>query len=197
MQRAEAAEVFAFLNRLNGDLRGKVVSERWWLVWMVMGVQILITSIVTQFLRWNGETQLLSYLLIWGIHVALIAPIIFFIHRRGGGQRTVTETFIWWIWATFIVASTLAAFFSQLVTQPEKSSAPIVALLAAFAFSMMAMITNRFFLIPALAFIGVMVAMTVLPQVEFFIFGGAWFVVLILLGIYFRTTVQPHPARRL
>ncbi len=197
MDRANAERVFALLNDLNGDLRGKVVSERWWLVWIVMGFEILITSIITQFIQWSGETRLLIYLLVWGVHVLLIPPIILFIHRRGGGQRTAAETYMWWIWATFIIGSTLAAFFGKLVIEPGTSGAPVVALLGAFAFSMMAMVTHRFFLICAAIFAGVMLGMAVFPQVEFFIFGGAWFIVLVALGVYFRATIEPHPGRLL
>jgi hypothetical protein len=197
MQRSEAERVFALLNDLNGDLRGRVISERWWLIWIVMGIEILITSIVTQFIRWNGETRLEAFLLIWGVHVALIPPIIFFIHRRSGGQRTATETYIWWIWGTFIACSTLTAFFSFYVTQPARSAAPLVALLAAFAFSMMAMVTHRFFLVFAAAFVGVMLAMTALPDDEFLIFGGAWCVALVTLGVYFRTAMRTSNGRRL
>jgi hypothetical protein len=197
MERADAERVFALLNDMNGDLRGHVVSERWWMVWIVMGIQILITSVITQLVRWSGEQNNGVYLVIWGTHVALIAPIIFYIHRYSGGQRTASEVYIWWIWATFIVCSTITAFFSQLITEPIKSAAPLVALLATFAFSMMAMVSHRFFLICAAIFLGVMLSMTLLPQVEFLIFGGAWFAVLVTLGIHFRATMQPHSGRRL
>jgi hypothetical protein len=197
MQRSEAKRVFALLNDLNGDLRGRIVSERWWLVWIAMGVEILITSIITQLLCWNGETRLEAFLLVWGVHVGLIPPIIFFIHRRSGGQRTATETYIWWIWGTFIACSTLTAFFSFYITQPVRSAAPLVALLAAFAFSMMAMVTHRFFLVLAAAFVGVMLAMSVLPDYEFLIFGGAWCAALVVLGVYFRATRTAHVGERL
>jgi hypothetical protein len=197
MERANAERIFALLNDINGDLRGRVIPERWWLVWITMGVEILITSIITQLLRWSGEQSLEVYLAIWSVHVALIAPIIFYIHRRSGGQRTATETYIWWIWATYIVCSTIAAFFSQHVTEPTRSAAPLVALLAAFAFSMMAMISHRYYLAGAVIFIGVTFAMTLFPHVEFLIFGGVWFLVLISLGTYSYRTIQPHMGKRL
>ena len=138
MERNEAERVFALIADINGDLRGRVVSERWWLIWIVMGIQILVTSIITQFLIWNDQQNILAYLLLWGIHVALIPPIIFFIHRRSGGQRTATETYLWWIWGTFLVGGTCVAVFNTLVGLPILFTYPLVALLAAFAFSMMA-----------------------------------------------------------
>src|SRR5215831_7070244 len=112
MERKEAERVFALVAELGGDLRGRIVSERWWLIWILMGLQILITSIIMQVLLLNGEKSIMPFLLLWGVHVALIPPIIFFVHRRSGGQRTATETYIWWIWATFIIGATSVAIFN-------------------------------------------------------------------------------------
>ena len=45
MERADAERVFALVADIGGDIRGRIVSERWWLVWIVMGVQIFITEL--------------------------------------------------------------------------------------------------------------------------------------------------------
>jgi hypothetical protein len=197
MERADAERIFALVAEIGGDVRGRIVSERWWLVWIVMGIQILLTNCVTQFLLWRGEQRSLVYIGLWGLHVLLIPPIISFIHRRGGGQRTATETFIWWIWATFILAAASIGLFNEAVGLPLFFDAPILGLLAAFAFSMMAMVTHRFFLIHSLVFLIVMIAMSLFPHVQFLIYGAIWCIVLVTLGIYFRLTIVPHAARQL
>jgi hypothetical protein len=197
MERADAERIFALVAEIGGDVRGRIVSERWWLVWIVMGIQILLTNCVTQFLLWSGEQRSLVYIGLWGLHVLLIPPIISFIHRRGGGQRTATETFIWWIWATFILAATSIGLFNQAVGLPLFFDAPILGLLAAFAFSMMAMVTHRFFLIHSLVFMIVMIAMSLFPQVQFLIYGAIWCIVLVTLGIYFRLAIVSHAGRQL
>ncbi|MBO0780791.1 MAG: hypothetical protein J2P37_18360 [Ktedonobacteraceae bacterium] len=197
MERSDAERVFALVAEIEGDIRGRIVSERWWLVWIVMGVQILITNSITQLLLWGGEQRPLVYIGLWGLHVLLIPPIIFFIHQRSGGQRTATEAFIWWIWTTFILAAASVGLFNQAVGLPLFFNAPVLGLLAAFAFSMMAMVTHRYFLIHSVIFLAVMVAMSVFPQVQFLIYGVSWCVILITLGIYFRLTIVPHPARQL
>lgn len=197
MERADAERVFALVAEIGGDVRGRIVSERWWLVWIVMGIQILFTNCVTQFLLWRGEHRSLIYIGLWGLHVLLIPPIISFIHRRSGGQRTATETFIWWIWATFILAATSIGLFNQAVGLPLFFDAPILGLLAAFAFSMMAMVTHRYFLVHSLVFLVVMIAMSLFPQVQFLIYGVSWCAVLVTLGIYFRLIITPHSARQL
>ncbi len=197
MERIAAERVFALVAEIGGDIRGRIISERWWLIWIVMGIQILLTSACTQWLLWNGEHRSLVYIGLWGLHVLLIPPIIALIHRRSGGQRTTTETFIWWIWTTFIIAATSVGLFNQAVGLPLFFNAPVLGLLAAFAFSMMAMVTHRFFLLYAVIFLAVMIAMSLFPHVQFLIYGISWCVVLVALGIYFRLTIVPHPARQL
>ena len=197
MERVDAERIFALVAEIGGDIRGRIVSERWWLIWIVMGFHILLTNYITQFLLWSDEHRSLVYIGLWGLHVLLIPPIISFIHRRGGGQRTATETFIWWIWSTFVLAATSVGLFNQAVGLPLFSNAPLLGLLAAFAFSMMAMVTHRYFLLHSLIFLVVMVAMSLFPQVEFLIYGVSWCVVLVTLGVYFRLAIVPHPARHL
>lgn len=197
MERRDAERVFALVAELSGDLRGRVVSERWWLVWIVMGVQILATSSLTQWLLWHGELRALTFVALWAVHVALIPVIIFFIHRRGGGQRTATELYIWWIWTSFILCGSSIAVFNQIAGLPIFFTAPILALLAAFAFSIMAMVTHRFFIAYAVLFLAVMIAMSLFREAQFLIYGVAWMVILTSMGAYFRATLATHAGRRL
>lgn len=197
MERTDAERVFALVAEIGGDLRGRIISERWWLVWIVMGIQILITCCLTQVLLWQGENRSLVYFGLWGLHVVLIPPIIAFIHRHGGGQRTATETFIWWIWISFILAAASIGLFNEAAGLPLFLDAPVLGLLAAFAFSMMAMVTHRFFLIYAVIILVVMAVMSIFPRVQFLIYGGSWCIALLALGIYFRVPIAPHPARHL
>jgi hypothetical protein len=197
MERADAERVFTLVTEIGGDIRGRILSERWWLIWIVMGVQICLTNCVTQVLLWKSEHRPLVYLGLWSLHVLLIAPIIFFIHRRSGGQRSATETFIWWIWTTFILAAMGVGLFNQAVHLPLFFTAPLLGLLATIAFSMMAMVTHRFFLVYAGLFLAVMAAMSLFPHVQFLIYGGSWCVLLVVLGIFFRIRIVPHPGRLL
>jgi hypothetical protein len=196
LARSDAERVFALVAELGGDLRGRIVSQRWWLIWIIMGVQILLTSSITQWLLWQGEGRSLVFYAVWAVHVALIPPIILFVHRRGGGQRTATELYIWWIWASFILGCCFVAIFNQVASLPVFFTAPMLALLAATAFSTMAMVTHRFFLVYAALFLAVMVAMTFRRDSQFLIFGVSWMVVLVSMGIYFRATGTPARAPR-
>ncbi|HTE17407.1 MAG TPA: hypothetical protein VK689_03375, partial [Armatimonadota bacterium] len=146
MERREAERVFALVREIGGDLRGRIVSERWWLVWITMGLEILVTCSVTQLLLWRGEWRLLPFAILWGLHVALLPVLVAIIHRKGGGQRTATEGYLWWIWGTYLCCCLGAAFVEQLAGLPLFRTAPFLALLAVFAFSVLAMVAGRHFL---------------------------------------------------
>jgi hypothetical protein len=197
MQRAEAQQVFALIADLKGDLRDRQATERWWLVWVVTGLQIPVTNTLTQMLVWRGEQRAWPYVILWGAQMALVALTIKFIHRRSGGQRSQRETFIWWIWASFLVCGAGVALINTLLRLPLFHTAPVIPLLAAYGFAMMAMAVHRAFIVGSLFFGAVMVAMLVWPRVQFLLYGGAWFVTLEVLGFYFRPPARAARAEAL
>ena len=105
MNRKEAEQVFALIAELKGDLHGRIVHERWWLIWILAGIEMLVTCTITHVLVSRGEVRGGVYAVIWGIHIALTPVLIALIQRKAGGSRTVVERQIWWIWGTFIFAS--------------------------------------------------------------------------------------------
>jgi len=195
MDRQDAERVLALVADISADLRGKIVAERWWLVWIAVGVEMLIAGGILQVLIWHNETRFPVLAGVLGTNVVLIFLIIRLVHRRAGGQRTATETSIWWIWSTYILGSFGVSLFEMLAGWPVFSAAPIDALFAAFAFSMMAMVTHRYLLICVVAFLGVMLVMGCYPNVQMLMYGAAWFLVLTILGLYYRFTYVPHQAR--
>jgi hypothetical protein len=197
MERRDAELVFALVREIGGDLRGRVIHERWWLVWIVMGVQIAITATLTQWLLWSGETRLERFAAVWGVHIALLPLIVAVIHRKGGGQRTATEQYIWRIWGTFLVCSVGVAALERITGLPLFTSAPILAVLSAFAFSMLAMVTHPGFLACGGYFLLTALAMACRPQEQILIFGLAWAALLLGLGAWFRAHRAPLAAERL
>jgi hypothetical protein len=186
VDRAAAERVFDLIADLRGDLRDRLVHERWWLVWIVMGLQIPISNAITQILISRGERRAGVHIIVWGVQVALVPLTIRLIHRRSGGRRSQRETFIWWIWTSFLLAACFVALLNTLLRLPIFFTAPIIPLLAAFGFSMMAMAVHRVFLLAAVFFVACVILMTLLPSVQFYIYGAAWFIVLEALGLYFR-----------
>lgn len=186
MNRKEAERVFALVAELKGDLRGRIVHQRWWLIWILAGVEMLVTCTITHALFSRGEERGWFYAVIWGIHIALIPVLIAVIQRRAGGSRTMVERQIWWIWATFIVSSASTAILNSALHLPLFYVTPTIALLASFAFAMMAMVVHLAFFAGTLLFFFMMILMAALPSLQFLIYGGAWFVTLTGLGLYYR-----------
>src|SRR4051812_14546462 len=100
MNRADAERILTLVNEMSGDLRGRIVSERWWLVWVAVGFDVLFAYGALQWLVWSGEQRRLVLLLPRAANVFVLFLIIKFVHRRAGGQRTGTEGYLWWIWTT-------------------------------------------------------------------------------------------------
>lgn len=186
MKRNEAEKVFAFIADIQGELRDKIVAERWWLIWILVGCQMPIVCHITQLLLLQGETREWVFVMVWGINCALIPLIIAFVHRKSGGQRTMIERHIWGIWITFVLCSIATTLANRLLGLEVFQIAPIIALLACFAFAMMGMLVHLVFLGGAFFFFAVMVAMSLFRDVQFLIYGWAWFLVLVAMGVYFR-----------
>jgi hypothetical protein len=186
MDRSDAERVIALVAEIGGDLRGRIISERWWLVWIAVGVHMLVASTLLQVLLWHGEDRppVLASLLF--LYAVILFIIIRFIHRRAGGQRTATETYLWWIWTSHILCTLVLPLLEALAGLLPFQLAPVLGLLSGFAFSMMAMVTHRWFLTHALFFAAVAVAMSALAHYQFLLYGIAWFVVLVGLGVSYR-----------
>ncbi len=197
MDRPSAERVFALVNEISGDLRGRIVTERWWLVWIAVGLDMLLSSALIQYLLRQDPPGVAGPLAVMLGNAAVLALLIRFIHRRAGGLRTATEGYVWWIWAADILASYGVMAQAALAGRPPFETAPVYALISAFAFAMMAMVADRFFLVYAAFFVGVMAVMTALPGWQFLVYGGAWCFTLTALGLYYRLAHNPDAARPL
>jgi eukaryotic-like serine/threonine-protein kinase len=197
MDRADAERVFTLVAEIDGHLRGRILSERWWLAWIASGLHMLLASILLQAVLWGGETRRPVLAGLLACFPLLLFLIIKFIHRRAGGQRTATERYLWWIWSTHILCTFGTALLEALLGLPPLSLAPVFALLAGFAFSIMAMLTDHSFLLCAAVFVGVAATMALLGAYQFLIYGGAWCTVLVSLGLFYRRNCTPLPTRRL
>lgn len=173
-------------------MRERQVVDRWWLVWIVAGIQIVLTNLATQWLIWRDITRPLPHVLTWGAQVLVLAITVRLIHRRRGGQRSQRERFIWWIWSSFLIGGAVVALMNTLLGLPIFFTAPVIPILAAFAWSMMTMAVHPAFSAAIATFVLAALAMALLPSYQFIIYGACWFVTLEVLGLYFR----PRPAAR-
>lgn len=196
MNRDQAEQVFGLIDDLHGELRERLITSRWWLIWAIMGVQALATCVAAHVLltRWPEARWLNDAL--WGTHVILTIIIIRLVHRRVGGQRTARERVLWGIWVSFIGAAAALSMVGQVLGLPAARLIPFAGILAAFAFAMTAVIVHRAFWGGVIICLGVTFMTAVMPGWEFLIWGSAWFVALESLAIAFRPR-QPVEGRAL
>jgi serine/threonine-protein kinase len=197
MDRADAERVFALVAEIGGDLRGRIVSERWWLVWLAIGVDMLALSAALQTLVWLGENRIPLLAALIAANVLILACVIRFIRRRGGGHRTAIERYLWWIWTAHLCCALAVLLLETLMGLPLFSMAPVLALVGAFAFSNTAMLTERFFLLNAALFLGVAVTMGMFRHSQLLIYGSAWFVAGVSVSLHYRISYKPCATRRI
>ncbi len=186
MNRSDAEEVFALIADLQGDLRDRIVVARWWLVWLLVAVQIPVSSGLTQWLIWSNEQQLWPYAAVWAGQVAVLFATIKLVLHRAGGSRTQRERFIWWIWSTFLALACAVPLIGLARGLEPFELAPVIALLAAFGFAITGATVHRLFFLGAVAFAAITAAMLFFPRYEFLIYGAGWTAVLWALAISFR-----------
>lgn len=183
MDRADAERVFQLVAELRGDLRDRFVPDRWWAVWVAMGGEIMATNTLTHVLLSRGVTTPGVHVTIFAVQVLALAATIRVAQRNRGGHRSQRETFVWWIWTTFLLAAGLVVGLTGLLGLPMFSTAAVLPVLAAFAFSMMGMAVGRVFAAAAGVFAVAAVLMAAFPAVQFLTYGLAWLLVLETLGL--------------
>jgi hypothetical protein len=197
MDRADAERVFALVAAIGGDLRDRIVSERWWLAWLAVGIDMLVFSTLLQAMLWHGERRLSATLALIVLNVAALTLVVQFIRRRAGGQRSAIERCLWWIWTTHLACNLGVLMVERLYRLEPFTLAPVFALFGAGAFSHMAMLTHRFFLLHAAVFGGVALAMAVAASHALWIYGTAWFACSVSISLFYRLWYAPCATRRL
>ena len=186
MNRANAERVFVLVAELHGDLHDRFIPDRWWLVWILMGLEIAFTNCLTQFLINRDCVRPILHFTIFTVQVLALAITILVVQRHLGGARSQRESFIWWIWTTFLLAASIAVLLNLLLELPLFALAAVLPLLAAVAFSTMAMVVDTHFIWAAELFALCSIAMAVFPSAQFYIYGGAWVITLESFGCLHR-----------
>ena len=186
MDRSDAERVFQLVAELQGELHDRFVPDRWWLVWVLMGFEILVTNCSTQWLINRGVVDPRIHFGIFAAQVIALAATIRIAQSKSGGMRTQREAFIWWIWTTFLIAASISGLINLALKLEFFKLAPILPLLGAVSFSIMGMAIDRLFTVAAILFAACAVAMALVPSLQFYLYGVVWFVTLETFGYLHR-----------
>ena len=130
---ARQGGVLDVVSRLLRETHHAVVLENWGLLWMWHSVVVLILSVITDVLAWQGVESRWPYVILWTGGLALWAPI-FWVLRYRAGPVTAVERQVAHIWGGTMIASMLLFSVEELLGLPVLKLSPVLALLAGLMF---------------------------------------------------------------
>lgn len=167
---ARGGGVLEVVSRLLRETHHAVVLENWGLLWMWHSVVVLILSVITDVLAWQGVENRWPYVVLWAGGLALWAPI-FWVLRYRAGPVTAVERQVAHIWGGTMIASMLLFSVEELLGLPVLRLSPVLALFAGMMFFAKAGILSGVFYLQAAALFLTALAMCAVPQVQHIVFG--------------------------
>jgi len=167
---ARQGGVLDVVSRLLRETHHAVVLENWGLLWMWHSVVVLILSVITDVLAWQGVESRWPYVALWTGGLALWAPIFWALRYRAG-PVTAVERQIAHIWGGTMIASMLLFSVEELLGLPVLKLSPVLALLAGLMFFAKAGILSGIFYIQSICLFVTGLVMCGLPQFQHILFG--------------------------
>ncbi len=167
---ARQGGVLDVVSRLLRETHHAVVLENWGLLWMWHSVVVLILSVITDVLAWQGVESRWPYVILWTGGLALWAPI-FWVLRYRAGPVTAVERQVAHIWGGTMIASMLLFSVEELLGLPVLKLSPVLALLAGLMFFAKAGILSGIFYIQSICLFVTGLVMCGLPQFQHILFG--------------------------
>ena len=167
---ARQGGVLDVVSRLLRETHHAVVLENWGLLWMWHSVVVLILSVITDVLAWQGVESRWPYVILWTGGLALWAPI-FWVLRYRAGPVTAVERQVAHIWGGTMIASMLLFSVEELLGLPVLKLSPVLALLAGLMFFAKAGILSGIFSIQSIVLFVTGLVMCGLPQFQHILFG--------------------------
>jgi hypothetical protein len=116
--------------------------------------------------------------------VALIdILLVLFLTERDRGVRSFVEWQLWGIWVVFIVFILAGTAVLQLSGASSLLFCPLFAMTSGLSVAMMGIVFYRRFLIYAAMFVVVMVFATMVPSVQWWLVGVAWWCTMFIPGL--------------
>ena len=167
---ARQGGVLDVVSRLLRETHHAVVLENWGLLWMWHSVVVLILSVITDVLAWQGVESRWPYVALWTGGLALWAPIFWALRYRAG-PVTAVERQVAHIWGGTMIASMLLFSVEELLGLPVLKLSPVLALLAGLMFFAKAGILSGIFYIQSIVLFITGLIMCGAPQFQHILFG--------------------------
>jgi len=171
VDREEATRALELLRRVVDQAKDDTALQNWGAIWMVHAFTNAAGFLATDEMLRRGRFMPWPYVALWTVVNALnLLTIFFFKAKQPAGTRSFVERQVWLIWTTYVGAVALVAVTNLLLGLDRLFAGPAMAVLAAFAFSMMGAMGRRWFVFAAV-FALAAVATSLIPRWQFTIFG--------------------------
>jgi serine/threonine-protein kinase len=186
IRRTRLVDLRNFFSLLRRETHHAVVLENWGVLWMCHSLKILFQCILTTVLAWNGVTNPLVYLALWG--GGLIAwGAIFWRLRKRAGPILFIERQIAHVWAAAVLATIGTFVLEMLLDFPVLSLAPFLAIIAGTTFVAKAGMLSGAFYVSAAAMFAITIPMAMWPDYGVLLFGALTAVCFFVPGLkYYR-----------
>jgi hypothetical protein len=194
MNREEATRALELLKTVVGQARDDTALQNWGVIWIIHAVTNGVAFSSTQLLLWRGHTARWPFILLWTVTLVLNIGLILVLKARRTGAKTFIENQIWSIWLSFIGAVMLLAVVNDLLGLRLLALGPVIAILAAFGFSMMGAIMGRRWYLGSLLFGLASLIMAALPHLQYLLLGAIWCVAQLVGGVWLEMDKRRRPA---
>lgn len=183
-----------FFGRLLRETHHAVVLENWGVLWMCHSVKILLQCVLTTALAWNGVSNPLVYLLLWGGGLVVWGGVFWGLRKRAGPVLFI-ERQVAHVWAAAVLATICVFVLEMLLDMHVLRLAPMLAVIAGMTFVVKAgMLTGAFYLSAAAMFL-IAVPMALYPDYGILLFGIVTAVCFFVPGLkYYRQRLRSREA---
>lgn len=168
--RARGAKLSQVAARWFRETHHAVVLENWGLLWMWHSLVLLIVSLATQEMQWNGVANRFSYAGIWVIGLGAWA-IVFWVLRRRMGPVTFVERQIAHVWGASLIAIALLTPLEWYLDLAPLKLSPVLGIVSGIIFFVKAGILAGSFYVQAACLFITSMLMAIFPQWAHLIFG--------------------------
>jgi serine/threonine-protein kinase len=170
VHRSTFADFTGLFARLFRETHHAVVLENWGVLWMCHSVKILLQCVLTTVMAWNGVTNPVWYLLLWGGGLLAWGAIFWKLRKRAGPVLFV-ERQVAHVWASAIMATIGIFVLEILLGVPVLKLAPMLAVIAGMTFVVKAGMLSGAFYVSAAAMFATAVPMALYPDYGPLMFG--------------------------
>jgi serine/threonine-protein kinase len=185
VRRTRLVDIGQFFSRLLRETHHAVVLENWGMLWMAHSLMIFQQCVVTMIMAWQGVTNPVWYLLLWGGGL-MVWGGLFWHWRKRAGPVLFIERQVAHVWGGAVLATISVFVIEILLKMPVLKLTPLLAVIAGMTFAVKAgMLSGAFYLSAAAQFL-IAVPMALYPRYAPLLFGVVTAVCFFIPGLKYH-----------